>query len=133
MSILREFGITVLVMLVVPLAFLIVDYTFRFAAAQPHRTLDDSLVEASNDCCVLSLGGSAAVFVDPRVKAVPELTSPLTVIVIVVIILALRAFCLASAKSSAASRVRTCIWLGSASLMFVVVILAAGYYLGSST
>lgn len=124
-----ELVAAVVATVLLPIGFLCIDYVMRFKFAAAER--EEIFSQAGADCCVLSLGSTGAVYIDPHLRSVPGLSSPLTLAVILCVIFLLRVLCLKNVKSPADQYPSTILY-GLISISLVTVVLSAGFLFGTS-
>jgi hypothetical protein len=128
MNALGDYVQAVVVTFVIPLAYLLVEYFFRFSSsADSMPPLETALRQSGPDCCILSLGASGAVFVDPWLAAVPGFGSKLLLVLVISVILILRILCRRSESVSGRSGALKSMRLGLTSLLMLFVLLTIGH------
>jgi len=119
-----EFIVGLMTTFFLPLIFLVLDYVLRSQASETE--FEELITQSGPDCCILSFGATGAVFMDPAVRSIEGLTSPVVLLVIFALILTFRFFCLGASRKKKA---RTSVALGLASILTLLFIPTSAFFL----
>ena len=111
----------------VPFLVLVLDYVYNSQGA----SIMDTLLRAGPDLCLVGLGSSGSVFIDPKVIKAFSIPPQLILIVVLIVILILRGICrkLGSTPHSTLRAFGSCA-LGIASIAIISCIIYYGYTRG---
>lgn len=98
---LKEMGIALLASLILPIVVLMLDYFIR-SKIQGEQSWRELVKFSGPDCCVLSMGATGAIFVDPNVSAIRGLKSPIFAVFLVLFLIAMRVACINKPKIAVA-------------------------------
>jgi hypothetical protein len=115
---------TLCVAFVVPLLVLFTDYLFR-----ADLNLEELLRKAGADLCLLGLGSSGAVFIEPRVSAAFGLAASLIQLLSVLFVFLFRALCLRIERGDILAKCKYAnLYFGVASICMMGGILIYSYW-----
>jgi hypothetical protein len=120
-----DLTVAVCATLLLPLAVLALDYFIR---AKVQGGTWFQLIESSGpDCCVLSLGATGAIFVDPHVSAVDGIRSPLFIIALIIFLLFMRVACIKSTAPTSEDQAPSSLRYGLFSLLAICFVVCYSY------
>jgi len=93
-----ELAVAIFATLLLPLAILTLDYYIR--AKVNDAGFQELVRTCGPDCCILSLGSTGAIFLDPRVSALHGKTLPIVIIVLFVFLIFMRIACINKATKT---------------------------------
>jgi hypothetical protein len=111
----------------VPFLVLVSDYINNSQGA----SLEETFLRAGPDLCLVGLGSSGSVFIDPKIIAAFDIPAPLVLIVVLITILIFRGLCrrLVSPPHSTLKAFGSCV-CGIASIAIISCIIYYGYTRG---
>ena len=122
----RDLAVAVVATLFLPLTVLALDYFIR--AKIQIGTWNELIAHSGPDCCVLSLGATGAIFVDPNVNSIAGIKSPLFIILLIIFLIFMRVACISKSVPTQQGAPPS-LKYGVCSLLviFFVMIISYGY------
>jgi hypothetical protein len=123
----RDSVVAVVATLFLPLSVLALDYFIR--AKIQIDTWNELIARSGPDCCVLSLGTTGAIFVDPHVNSISGIKSPLFIIGLIIFLIFMRVACISKSVPSGKLGTPPSLRYGVCSLLaiFFVMVISYGY------
>jgi hypothetical protein len=118
----KEFWVAVIAVVVVPLLVLVMDYMYR-----PAGGILDTLSRTGSDLCLVGLGASGPMSVDPKVLTEGPLPVAQLMVVMILMIVIFRGLCLKLALKATTFRAIASCTLGLASITTIFAILYLSY------
>jgi hypothetical protein len=110
--------------LVLPLAVLAMDYFIR--AKVQAGTWNELIASSGPDCCILSLGTTGAIFLDPHVRSIAGMKSPLFIIFLMLFLIFMRFACIKT-SATAGLAAPASLGYGVTSLLVIFFVMVIGY------
>ncbi len=111
----------------VPLVFMIGDYIMRLKTKLASKS--ELLHQVGGDCCILSLGATGGVYIDPHVQSVPTISSGLAPTLMIGFLIIMRYACITIPGRTKHSP-KLSIFLGLTSMFLVSGVLVVGFIFG---
>jgi hypothetical protein len=121
----EEFVIAVCATFFLPLAVLALDYFIR--ATLQSGSWGELIKTSGPDCCVLSLGATGAIFVDPHVSSIRGVNSPLFIIALIIFLIFMRVACIKADKPTSKSKVPSSLRYGVCSILAIFFVVCGSY------
>jgi ABC-type Mn2+/Zn2+ transport system permease subunit len=123
---LRDLVIAVVATLFLPLAVLGLDYFIR--AKIEGGTWGQLVGRSGPDCCVLSMGATGTLFVDPNISSTAGFNSPLFIILLILFLIFMRVACINKDVARSEGGVPPNLRYGICSLLAICFVMVFGYY-----
>lgn len=121
----KDLSTTLIATLVAPLVVLLFDYFYR-SSNNPGSTWADNLGHCGPDCCILSLGATGAIMIDPHTKAALGEFLGLFFLFFFFTLMFIRVACTKAQSSDAGEKART-LRYGVWSLLLVSSVVVFSY------
>jgi hypothetical protein len=115
---------------IIPIAFIAGDYVMRLRTELASR--EEIAHQIGSDCCILSMGATGAIYIDPYVRSVPGLSSDLTLALLIAFLCILRYSCLHNPKGTKERSTKVSITVGLSSIILVAAVLVVGFIFGTA-